>query len=302
MAMQSCTKFSRPLPPFNVKVEPFGKLAKVSWEAIDDKTWHSYHVYRGTSPQAMFPVSSNVFTKEYIDSTDYLSERMTYYYSVMAMNLTQDTSVLAPYVSYVPVKPLDIKSPPLIGSEIMDESVVLTWDDVRLNDDYIGGYLLQRKKKGERDFITLHEASVLQQNSFTDTTFQKGIPFVYRIASISIKGDTAKFSPEIDISAIEEKEDLAGITDIILTNLSKTIRIEWPPIESENITQYKVYRKLPTEANFRVIATLPKGNFEFEDTNLRNNTTYVYSVTALDKDNKESDIIQRKSIYREAIK
>ena len=302
LTMQSCSKFSRPLPPFNVKVESKGKLAKVTWEAIDNKTLHSYHVYRGTSPQAMFPVSSNVFTKEYIDSTDYLSSRMTYFYSVMAMNLTQDTSVLAPYVSYVPVKALDMKSPPLIGSEIMDNAAVLTWDDVRLNDDYINGYLLQRKKKGEKTFITLHEVSVLQQNSFTDTTFQKGIEFVYRIASISIKGDTAKFSPEIDISAIKEKEDLAGITDIQLTNLSKTIRIEWPAVESSTITQYKVYRKLPTEANFRLLATLPNGNFEYEDSNLKINTTYVYSVTALDKDKRESEIIQRKSIYRETVK
>lgn len=302
LAMQSCTKFSRPLPPFNVKAEPMGKLAKITWEAIDDKTLHSYHVYRGTSPDAMFPVSSNVFTKEYIDSTDYLSSRMTYFYSVMAMNLTQDTSLLAPYVSYVPVKPLDIKSPPLIGSEVVNDEVVLTWDDVRLNDDYIAGYLLQRKKKGEKDFITLHAASVLEQNSFIDTTFQRGIEFVYRIASVSIKGDTAKFCPEIDISAAIEREDLEGITDIQLTNLSKTIRIEWPSVESTNITGYKVYRKLPTEANFRLLATLPKGNFEYEDANLRVGTTYVYTVTALDNEKRESDIIERKSIYREAVK
>lgn len=302
LAMQSCTKFSRPLPPFNVKAEPLGKLAKITWEAIDNKTLHSYHVYRGTSPEAMFPVSSNVFTKEYIDSTDYLSPTMTYFYSVMAMNLTQDTSVLAPYVSYVPVKKLDIKSPPLIGNEIVNDVAILTWDDVRLNDDYIGGYLLQRKKKDEKEFITLHEAAVLQQNSFTDTTFQRGVQFVYRIASVSIKGDTAQFSPEIDISAIVEKEDLAGITDIKLTNLSKTIRIAWPAVEGENITQYKVYRKLPTEANFKLLATLPNGNFEYEDANLKVGTTYVYTVTALDNEKRESDVIQRKSIYREAVR
>jgi fibronectin type 3 domain-containing protein len=302
LAMQSCTKFSRPLPPFNVKAEPLGKLAKITWEAIDNKSLHSYHVYRGTSPEAMFPVSSNVFTKEYIDSTDYLSPTMTYFYSVMAMSLTQDTSVLAPYVNYVPVKKLDIKSPPLIGNEIVNDDAILTWDDVRLNDDYIDGYLLQRKKKDEKAFITLHEAAVLHQNSFTDTTFQRGVPFVYRIASVSIKGDTAQFSPEIDISAIVEKEDLAGITDIKLTNLSKTIRIEWPAVEGQNITQYKVYKKLPTEANFKLLATLPNGNFEYEDVNLKAGTTYVYTVTALDNEKRESDVIQRKSIYREAIK
>ncbi len=302
LAMQSCTKFSRPLPPFNVKAEPLGKLAKITWEAIDNKSLHSYHVYRGTSPEAMFPVSSNVFTKEYIDSTDYLSPTMTYFYSVMAMNLTQDTSVLAPYTSYVPVKRLDIKSPPMIGSEVVNDEVVLTWDDVRLNDDYIGGYLLQRKKKDEKEFITLHAAAVLQQNSFTDTTFQRGVEFVYRIASVSIKGDTAQFSPEIDISAIVEKEDLEGITDIKLTNLSKTIRIEWPPIEGSNIAGYKVYRKLPTEANFKLLTTLPNRNFEYEDANLKVGTTYVYTVTALDNEKRESEVIQRKSIYREAIK
>jgi hypothetical protein len=86
--------------------------------------------------------------------------------------------------------------------------------------------------KVEKEFITLHEASVLQQNSLIDTTFQRGIEFVYRIASISVKGDTAEFSPLIDISAvIKENDDPEGISNIRLTNLSKTVRIEWPAVE-----------------------------------------------------------------------
>jgi hypothetical protein len=158
--------------------------------------------------------------------------------------------------------------------------------------------------KAEKEFIILNEAPVLQQNSFIDTTFQRGIEFVYRIASISVKGDTAEFSPLIDISAvIEENDDPEGISNIRLTNLSKTVRIEWPAVEGATITQYKVYRKLPTEADFRLLATLPNGTFEYEDTTaLRAGTVYVYTVTAVDNTNKESDIVERKSIYREAIK
>jgi hypothetical protein len=300
-AVMTCGKFSRPTPPFNLTVKSEGIFAKLNWEVADEKAGHSYYVFRGTSPQKMLPIRSAVKETSYLDTTGYLSARLTYYYSVMAVNVTQDTSAYAPYMSYVPIKKeeIPIQTPPLVSHDIVNDQAVLNWADVKLNDDFIDGYVLQRKKKSDEAFTTIYRGP---NALFTDETFERGIEYIYRVASITIRNDTAAFSSEVEISAIKEKDVPISIGNIQLTNLSKSIRVSWPGVEPVGIVQYKVYRKLPTEVNFKLLATLPNGNFEYEDKTVRNNTNYTYTVTAVNASQNESEIIETKNIVREATK
>lgn len=300
-AAMTCGKFSRPTPPFNLTVKNEGISARLNWEVADEKAGHSYFVFRGTSPQKMLPIRSAVKETSYLDTTGYLSARLTYYYSVMAVNVTQDTSAYAPYVSYVPVKKeeVPVQTPPLVSHDIVNDQAVLNWADVKLNDDFIDGYVLQRKKKSDKAFTTIYRGP---NALFTDETFERGIEYLYRVASITIRNDTAAFSSEVEISAIKEKVVPTSIENIQLTNLSKSIRVSWPSVEPVGIVQYKVYRKLPTEVNFRLLATLPNGNFEYEDKTVKNNTNYTYTVTVVNASQNESEIIESKNIVREATK
>lgn len=300
-AVMTCGKFSKPTPPFNLTVKPEGAFAKLTWEVADEKAGHSYFIYRGTSPQKMIPIRSTVKAQMYLDTTSYLSARLTYYYAIMATNVTQDTSDFSPYMTYTPIKKEHVQSPPLLGHEIINNQAILSWSDVKMNDDFIVGYVLQRKKRGELRYTTIHK-NVLTQANFTDETFQRGIDYLYKVASVTVKGDTADFSSEVSIKADIIKTEVVSITNIKLTNMSKTIKISWPSVELQAIKNYKIYRKLPTEENFKLIATLPNGNFDFEDKNVTTDTIYVYTVTALYKDNNESIIAEKKSIYRENLK
>lgn len=300
-AVMTCGKFTRPTPPFNLKVVSEGKFAKLSWEVADEKAIFSYIVYRGTSPQKMKPIRSAVKTQQYIDSTDYLSARLTYYYSVMAMNVTQDTSAYAPYVSYVPVKKEEVQSPPLLSYEILNNQAVLSWNDVKLNDDFIQGYILERKKKGDATFKTIHQGIITDAN-YIDASFERGKEYLYRIASVTLRGDTAEFSPAVTVSAELVRNELMNISDIKLINLSKSIQVSWPSVETEEVTGYKIYRKLPTEPEFKLLAKLPNGNFSYEDKQVKNGIIYVYTVTTLNAENQESEVVERKSLYREPSK
>jgi hypothetical protein len=192
-----------------------------------------------------------------------------------------------------------IQTPPLVGHEIVNGQAVLNWADVKLNDDFIEGYVLQRKQKTDKSFVTIYRGT---NPFFTDETFERGIEYIYRVASITMRNDTADFSSEVEITAVKEKEVPASIENIQLTNLSKSIRVSWPSIEPEDIVQYKVYRKLPTEENFVLMATLPKGSFDYEDKTVSNNVNYVYAVTAVNVSQNESEITETKNIVREATK
>lgn len=297
----TCGKFSKPTPPFNLSVKADGSNAKLKWEVADEKAGHSYFVYRGTSPKNMIPIRSAVKEEAYLDTTSYLTGRTTYYYAIMAVNVTQDTSDLSPYVMYTPTKPESVQSPSNIGFEVINEKAHLNWNDVRLNDDYIGGYVLQRKKKGDTSFKNIH-SMILSTSNFVDESFELGNSYLYRVASVTIKGDTSYFSPEVTVQTPKLKKQIDGISGIGLSNLSESIKVSWPSVEIGTVKGYKVYRKLPTEVNFKLIGSVASGNFEFQDKNVKSDIVYVYTVTKIDESNTESTVQERKSIYREKVR
>ncbi|MCP9754708.1 hypothetical protein EGI26_05960 [Lacihabitans sp. CCS-44] len=298
-AAQSCSKFSKPLPPFNVKVETSNGKPKISWEAAEDKSIHSYHVYRGTSSTQFDLISNSVYKTDFIDSTSNISPRLTYFYKIVAMNLTQDTSDYSVTVPYTPeFAASDMYSPDLIEASAINNQIWLKWADVKLNDDFVEGYQLERQKVGESLFIKLHNG-MLQNAIFNDTTALPGIDYNYRVTSVSTNGFLGKYSKISKVNMPTSDADVMPITDIKATNLSKSIRISWPSVETDDIISYIIYKKLPTETNFERIGMVAKGIFEFEDERVENDEIYVFSVTAINAKGKESKIVQKKSIYRE---
>lgn len=293
----SCTTFSKPSVPYNLQVKTEGDLVKISWEGSEDPAFHSYHVLRGATPQNMGIISPNVYEKEYRDSLEYLSGRDTHYYAVMAMNVTQDTSEYSNFVSYVPEKKIEIQSPPYLAYEVVNGAAYLSWDDVKLNDKYIAGYILQKKAENS-NFRTIH-TGIWEYNQYVDHTFEVGKTSYYRVASVSIKGDTAAYSMEMTAGGPIPDLGLEPINGVKLTNLSKSIRISWPSVSNQVVSKYKVYKKLPTDRTFTLLKEANSGNFEAEDDKVESGKIYVYAVTVVNSKNQESEISEEKAIYRE---
>lgn len=68
-------------------------------------------------------------------------------------------------------------------------------------------------------------------------------------------------------------------------NSSKKVVISWEPSLAEDLKCYQVYRKVDSE-DFRLIGMTE--SIKFLDTNVDINTTYTYTVTALDTSFNES--------------
>lgn len=304
MTAQSCTKFRRPTPAFNVRMDTTGRLPRLIWDTADDQSWYAFHVYRGQSPADMVPVDLPVKAKEFVDSANYLSPRVTYFYAVQAMNLTQDVSVVSDYTTYRPTAAyaaVDFSSPSLIQYEIINTDAVLSWADMRANDDYIQGYALERKQQTEPDteFKRVNTATLSEAN-FTDTTFTLGIEYVYRVASVGLSGELGGYSLPISVYGAPVADKIASIDELTLINLSTSIRVSWPTVEPDGITGYRVVRREPTQQKFTAVGTLNRGTFDFNDQGVKPGKTYVYAVQALGTSNQESPIRTTRSIYREA--
>ena len=299
---QSCTNFRRPTPPYNLRVDTTGRLPKLIWDSADDRSRFAFTVYRGQSPSSMIPIGLPAKANQYIDSANYLSPRVVYFYAVQAMNLKQDTSVLSDYTTYRPTAryaKVDFSSPQLISSEIVNNDAFLTWPDLRLNDDYIQGYELQRKRETDPDtkFVTLH-AGLLNQPSYTDTTFSLGATYVYRVASVGLSGERAAFSLPVSVYGRPVSSALASIDELTVRNMSASVRVSWPAVEPTGIAGYRVMRREPTISTFIAVGTVSSGTFDFDDRSIKSGKTYVYAVQALGTNKQESAIRTTRSIYR----
>jgi hypothetical protein len=296
-ASATCTNYSRPMPPFNLEVEDLGKNPKLQWETIEDQTFYANYVFRGKSPDNLELLTNNVFENSFIDSSLNFSARSTYYYAVLTMNLTQDTSSFSNIISYNPSQAeVDIAQPTNINHSKINGDIFLEWFDEMPSDDFIYGYIIQKKNANDDgQYLPSHE-DVLANAFFLDTTYVLGQSYLYRVASITTRGDTSEFSESIVVEF--EKDTPEGIEEISLINLEDGIRISWASIDQDRILEYKVYKKDPDELEFTQITTVAKGDFEYLDTNVVRDGIYEYTVTIIETDKRESNIRTKKSLRR----
>lgn len=292
--IHSCTTFSKPAVPYNLRVVEEGGLIRVSWEGAEDEAFHSYHVLRGDHPNKLGLISGNVHTREYFDTSAYLSPKLTHYYSVMAMNVMQDTSAYAAPVSFTLSRRDAVKPPALLTFEPMNNEAYLYWDDVKLNDTDIAGYVVQ---KNEGSISVLSD--LLESNFYVDKEFHAGTATSYRVASVSIHGDTSVFSPATTAEVSKAPQEHAPVTGIALTELPTSVRISWPSVLSGGITKFRVYRRLPHETGFRLLKEISPGNFFYEDTAAEPGKVYVYTVTSVNSMDQESAFYEEQTIVRE---
>lgn len=292
--IHSCTTFSKPSVPYNLKVVEEGGLIRLSWKGAEDEAFHSYHVLRGDHPNRLGLISGNIHAREYFDTSAYLSPKITHYYSVMAMNVMQDTSAYAAPVSFTLSKRDVLKSPALVTFEAMNDDAYLFWDDIKLNDTEIAGYVVQ-KSEGSKSVLS----DLLESNFYVDKGFNPGTVTYYRVASVSIHGDTSVFSPATTAESVKAKPEHPPLTGITLTDLPGAVRVSWPAVLTGNISKFRVYRRLPNESAYRLLKETSPGKFYYEDTEAERGKVYVYTVTSVNSADQESAFYEEQTIVRE---
>jgi len=73
-----------------------------------------------------------------------------------------------------------------------------------------------------------------------------------------------------------------------LTN--STVYLSWRPPAQGDVGGYQIFRKGPDEAGFTMIASRTASAISFEDTGLRDNTSYTYAIRTVDDDGPVSEM------------
>jgi fibronectin type 3 domain-containing protein len=151
----------------------------------------------------------------------------------------------------------------------------------------IQSYLLQKKELGSDSFSFL-TTNPINGIVYQDSGVEVGKTYQYRVASVSFKGDTSKYSEIFNYSLPKERVEV--LNDIILTNSHAGIKLILPSVIFANRKAYNIFRRTEQENKFKKIATISANQFSFIDKNVQKGVAYFYSVSITEKDLREGEM------------
>ena len=283
------------------------KDIRLSWEANPELDIFAYYILRGTSAANMRVISAAIRDTVFIDSLKGLNTGFTYLYSVAAVNMDMSWGDTSSAVGIQSPRARLITAPGGIRARAAAREVRLSWNDVTLNDVSVTGYMVYRRKKGDRYFTPLSKTALPAAWFNDSSTLTPGI-YEYGCSSVDAWGHVSILSPLAEVSLTTgsgiDAIPLYPPAGFSLRNTDAGIEISLPAtagpaaINLAGTSQhYILYRRDITEKNYHKIGELAVANPTYTDQGVRKDQLYAYTIT-LQRDNAESSKSGEKSIRR----
>ncbi|MFZ2632359.1 MAG: fibronectin type III domain-containing protein [Desulfosalsimonadaceae bacterium] len=236
--------------------------SSIIWGAVDDAT--SYKIYRRTGTNAWPSAPIATLTGTLYTETG-LTNGMTYYYAVAAVNETGTgawSEISATPTPVVPLAPINVAVVP------GNTEATVSWNPVVGASNYHisvatspGGPSLGWTMSGGKSYYTV--------TGLTNTQ-----PYYFSIQATNASGNSAC---SVEVNATPSASLPLAPTGISVVSGNTELSIQWTAVEGA--TGYKIYRSTTPGIPPNVINT-PIGPF-YTDTGLTNGTLYYYSISAI---------------------
>jgi fibronectin type 3 domain-containing protein len=273
-----------PSVPANLAADaPTPTQVQISWAASTDADTGvaGYRLYRDGSNA---PVA-NVTVTHYTDTG--LSANTSYTYTVRAFDAASpaNESALSPAVSVTtpPAPPVGDSTPPTVPEDVTaiatsTTSIQISWSP-SMDDSGIAQYRVFREGASVPIAVT-------QNTTFTDTQLTANTTYTYFVTAVD--GATPSNESARSLGASATTGPGTGPADTTPPTLpgnvradarsSTTIRLRWERSRDQSgILEYRIYR------NGGATPAATTTDTEYLDTGLTANTTYTYTLTAVDQ-------------------
>lgn len=266
-----------PPAPSGVRTSLAGKSIRISWDQSLALDIFAYYVLRGTSAKNLDVISGPVRDTFYIDSLFPPNSAGQLVYAVQAMALNQAVSDTSLPASIMVRQPVVLPSPGGVQARQGADGIYLQWDHSHFGENDIVGYLIYRRKEGDRYFKPV-SSEMVTTPFYTDNMTESG-SYEYGITCLDAWGNQSILSP---LALVKTANTVLLIppAQISLRNLALGIAVSWPiPYESNGL-QYVVYRKTITEKEFKKIGSVPASQ-SFVDRAAQKNVLYEYCIAVI---------------------
>lgn len=292
-------KHARLLAPYNLTVATDPKGVKLNWQQVTSSMVVGYYVYRmdGVDTANMKLVSRLLTGTTYIDTTKNASRRLNYSYAVKSVSFTNAQS---PYSNQVQAKlPFGLDkpiTPAFINATRKDNTLFIQWEDTKLADNYISGYVLYKHKivPGEKisydvnkkaseeatrlNFVRVSKDTV-KRAYYTVNFDDSGDQYEYAVAAVDVLNGESGLSALAVNTA--EKVLIAPPVKLILTNIDNKVELTWLQGNLAGVKGYNVYRKAIGEKDFKKVANVDVKSTTWADNAIQPEKVYFYKIKAV---------------------
>jgi len=274
----SAVPYGAPSPPRLLQAAPGDGEAVLTWSTPSDPNGRDvarYKVYFGTS---QWDMTSTYEAGNRLKATvTGLTNGVTYYFAVSALNTLGDESERTDPVACTPV---GVPGPPEgLDHENLWEGVRLTWRDPR----QMGGAstLAFVMMRGSTEGSLVDVARMNGTYEYVDTNVTVGGTYFYAVKAASAVGE----GPACDTIKVVFLRVPSVVRDLVVSPKNGRVELRWAAPASDGGTPvfvYVVYRNL-VESPLQEIARVPVGEFNgtyVDDAQVINGKRYYYAVRA----------------------
>lgn len=252
-------------------------VAKLTWNAPDDKDIRGYRVYRANSLKEEFVEVTEFYAVngQYRDTISLNNLTSEIYYKIRAVDMNYNNGPITEPVKLLKPDTIAPVPPSLRKYEVKEEGIKLIWHNSPSEDVF--EQILIRQLEGEIDSVYIIEND---QTEFTDTTCLLGRHYTYWM---SASDESSNWSESRELRATYEigyrpaPKGFKGEANI----KEKRIELEWNTIMDE-IYSIQIYRA-KNEGKFRLYETIRENVDVYEDDDLSINNQYRYKIKVMYK-------------------
>jgi fibronectin type 3 domain-containing protein len=285
-----------PAPPRGVGARYGRRGIELTWSRNVEPDIAGYYVYRGAGDRdtllQISPLIRQARTDTmyaFADTSSGVSSYSEYNYFVEAENTSQQKSELSQPVR-IKGNILDeaaIPEPPLGVSGYIDrDGIRLMWEDATALNSAVAGYVVYRRKGGERGEPERLAASLVPADwhMYLDGTAQPGVRYEYSVSSVNINNVEGKRSNPFFV--MRGNPPLSPPAGVQVRQTREGVKVTWGTSLQQGVVGYNVYRILDGKNRERIASRVSTP--EFLDVAARRGTLSRYTVTVVSKDRGES--------------
>jgi len=174
----------------------------------------------------------------------------------------------------------------IVTAKVLSPTAVeISWQQNKESD--FSHYKLVRSEspRVDQSGVTIAEINSRDQAAFLDENLKQGNTYYYRLYTFD-RGGLNAASKEVAVK-MEAKQIMATINLQARSNDWFVVSLSWNPYDERDFDSYKIYRTTSpgVSTSYRLIKSIfDPTKTQFEDTDVKDNTTYYYKVYVYNKD------------------
>ncbi|HIP13714.1 MAG TPA: fibronectin type III domain-containing protein [Arcobacter sp.] len=260
----------------------------LEWVGTTKAGTYGYHIYRSDiqkSGEKLSRIASikNRYSSHYVDNNLEPATQYLYAISVIGANGTESTPSSSTEIYTLPI----FDSVSLISSvSNLPRQVKVIW---RPHSNHaVNSYILERSSPKNLEWKKVKEIKGRLNPEYIDMDLKDNLTYSYRLKAVTYDGITSKLSAVTKATTKPLPTSVGQVE--ATTDLPRKIIVTWQASTSDDIIAYNIYSSSNEKGSFSKIGTAKKDDNTFEHIINEDDKTGFYKISALDKDNLESDI------------